>query len=403
MHAAPTQAHLGTLILDNPLVVAMSFDREGRINLWNQAAERFFNFPAQQARGRRLRDLLPSHEEGEQYDKTIAHTQQTCLPYGPRETCFSLVQGARWLLTTFLPLCEGNTVSAVFVMGVDITDRVDMEAELRQHRDHLERMVAAQTADLLQAKESAERANQSKSEFLTNMSHELRTPMHAVLSFARIGHFKAATASPEKLQGYFEHIRAGGERLLELVNDLLDLSKLEAGRMEYVFKPMDLGRCAQGVMAELAPLFEGKQISCSIVSTPDDCQIVADAKRIEQVLRNLLGNAIKFTPAGKSIAVEIARDVMPAGRRTSDAGAQAALRLRVMDEGVGIPEAELDSVFDKFTQSSLTSTGAGGTGLGLAICREIVQAHRGTIRASNRPTGGAVFDVLLPVPDKDYP
>jgi signal transduction histidine kinase len=116
------------------------------------------------------------------------------------------------------------------------------------------------------------------------------------------------------------------------------------------------------------------------------------------VLHNLLGNAIKFTPEGRHIVVEIAADQVPAGRRASDAGRLLpALRLTVADEGIGIPPGELETVFEKFAQSSLTGTGAGGTGLGLAICREIVRAHRGIIRARNRPQGGAAFDVLLPL------
>jgi len=308
----------------------------------------------------------------------------------------------RWFLTSGIPLYdEDNNFVGYRGNGRDISAKKQLENELQQHRDHLEELVAAQTADLLRAKDAAEQANQSKSEFLANMSHELRTPMHAVLSFARIGYFKAATAPPEKLKTYFENIRVGGERLLDLVNDLLDLSKLEAGRMQYVMMRLDLRRCAQGVVAELAPLFDGKQLMCRIEVTADDCHVTADHKRMEQVLRNLLGNAIKFTPVGKHIDIEIALDTMPAGRRTNDKGKQPALRLSVADEGIGIPESELDTVFEKFTQSSLTATGAGGTGLGLAICREIVLAHRGIIRASNRATGGAVFDVLLPLPDKD--
>lgn len=173
--------------------------------------------------------------------------------------------------------------------------------------------------------------------------------------------------------------------------------------MQYVMSRLDLRRSIQGVVAELAPLFDGKQLVCRIEATADDCHVIADHKRMEQVFRNLLGNAIKFTPAGKRINIEIVADAMPAGRRADDAGTQRALRLSVADEGVGIPESELDTVFEKFTQSSLTATGAGGTGLGLAICREIVHAHRGIIRASNRAAGGAVFDVLLPMPDKDFP
>jgi signal transduction histidine kinase len=247
------------------------------------------------------------------------------------------------------------------------------------------------------AEEAAAQAAEAKLEFLANMSHELRTPVHAILSFARIGASRALTTSPEKLRDYFEHIHASGERLLDLVNDLLDLSKLEAGCMKYMMERLDLARRAMDVVTELAPLIESKQLTCTLDRSVADSHISGDHKRIDQVLRNLLGNAIKFTPAGRRIAIEIAADVMPVGRRAMDDRVQPALRLTVADEGIGIPETEVESVFDKFTQSSLTSTGAGGTGLGLPICREIVHAHRGLIRARNRPEGGAAFDVLLPL------
>ncbi len=398
---AHSLARFEALIQNTPLVVAISLDRDLNIRLWNRAAERFFGLTARQALGCRVRDLLLVAAEGENFAEILDQVWQTGIPYGPRETMITFADGQRWILSAVFPLLDDGQVREVFLMGVDVTDRIGMEEELRQHRDHLQDLVASQTADLVRAKEVAERANESKSEFLANMSHELRTPMHAILSFARIGHFKAATAPPDKLKGYFEHIRASGERLLDLVNDLLDLSKLEAGRMQYVMMRVDLRRCAAGVMAELAPLFEGKQLSCSIEATAADCHVTGDHKRMEQVVRNLLGNAIKFTPPGKCISITIAADVMSLGRRANDANMQPALCLSVADEGIGIPETELDSVFDKFTQSSLTSSGAGGTGLGLAICREIVHAHRGIIRASNRATGGAVFDVLLPLPEKD--
>lgn len=307
-------------------------------------------------------------------------------------------QGQRlWYSVSGKPLYEGGRFTGYRGTGRDITARKAMEEELRQHRDHLAQLVSAQTADLLRAKEAAEFANQTKTDFLANMSHEMRTPMHAVLSFARIGHFKASSAPPEKLKGYFEHIRASGERLLDLVNDLLDLSKLEAGRMEYHLQRMDLQTRVQDVAAELSPLLEAKRLTCDIQVTAAECHILGDPKRIDQILRNLLGNAIKFTPEGRCIEIGIAECLMPAGRRASDsAKSMPGLMLAVADEGVGIPEDELESVFDKFTQSSRTNTGAGGTGLGLSICSELVRAHRGIIRARNRPAGGAVFEVLLP-------
>jgi PAS domain S-box-containing protein len=305
----------------------------------------------------------------------------------------------RWFVANGIPLFDENGGFIGYRgNGRDITRRRQLEEELRRHRDHLQELVREQTADLLRAKEAAERANHAKSDFLANISHELRTPMHAVLSFARIGQLKAETAGPEKLRDYFGHIRASGERLLALVNDLLDLSKLEAGRMEYAMESLDLRARAEEALAELAPLFDAKGLTRALEVTAPGCQVRGDARRLGQVLRNLLGNAIKFTPEGRHVAIEIAADQVQAGRRAGDANRLVpALRLTVMDEGVGIPAQELETVFEKFTQSSRTGTGAGGTGLGLAICREIVHAHRGIIRARNRTPCGAALDVLLPL------
>ena len=268
--------------------------------------------------------------------------------------------------------------------------------ELRSHRDNLSALVEAQTADLVRAKEVAEQASRSKSEFLANMSHELRTPMHAILSFARIGHDRTQSSPPEKLREYFGRIQASGERLLELVNDLLDLAKFEAGKMASDFRDVDMAYLAQVVAHDFEAMLAARQQRIEFPSPGCNPFIAGDADRLAQVIRNLLSNALKFTPAGRCVTVEFAEAELPAGRRAEDQGLLPALRMTVSDEGVGIPAEELDAVFDKFYQSSTTRTGAGGTGLGLAICREIVAAHRGTIAARNRPAGGTAFDTLLP-------
>lgn len=267
---------------------------------------------------------------------------------------------------------------------------------MRHDPEQLRELVEAQTVELLRAKQEAERANQAKSDFLAHMSHELRTPMHAILSFARIGRDKALVAPPEKLQGYFEHIRASGERLLDMVNDLLDLSKLEADSMHYNKLRLSLREALEEVLAELLPLIEAHGLTCTIEEDVASRHVWGDRKRIQQVLRNLLGNAIKFSPEGGRIAIEFGSDSLPGGRRATDNGRIAAVRMTVADQGRGIPESELEMIFEKFAQSSLAD-GVGGTGLGLAICRRIVTDHLGRISARNRPEGGAAFDLLLPV------
>jgi len=265
------------------------------------------------------------------------------------------------------------------------------EAELRLHRDRLSELVEARTRELLQAKNAAEAANRAKSEFLANISHELRTPMHAILSFARLGRDKieSGSASLEKLALYMHRIDVSGERLLRLLNDLLDLAKLEAGKMEYDLKPAELWQLASETVAEMDEVARRKDVEIVLPHRDSPCMVLGDAMRLRQVLHNLLSNAVKFTPSGGRVHIEFEGDQkLPDGRR--------ALRMSVVDAGAGVPEAELLSVFDKFVQSTSTKSGAGGTGLGLSICREIVEQHGGRIWLVNNPDVGATVHVLLP-------
>jgi PAS domain S-box-containing protein len=304
----------------------------------------------------------------------------------------------RWYSINGEPMFdEGGSFVGYCGTGSDVTERKRVELELKEHRDHLSQLIEARTEDLLQAKLDAERANQIKSEFLANMSHELRTPLHAILSFAHLGQTKGFAAPPDKVKNYFDKIHAAGDRLLKLVNDLLDLSKLEAGKMILSPGRHDLAELVREIAGELEPLLERQHLHYVLPASGLSASAEIDAIRFAQVLRNLISNAIKFSRPEKSIRIQVEAATMPRGRRASDQVKEiSAWRIAVLDEGIGIPEAELESIFDKFVQSSKTRTGAGGTGLGLSICKEIIEAHRGQIRSYNRSDGGAVFEILIP-------
>ena len=247
---------------------------------------------------------------------------------------------------------------------------------------------------LRQAKEVAESANRAKSEFLSNISHELRNPMHQILSYSKYGIDKIEKPK-EKLWHYFNQIRKAAERLMVLLNDLLDLSKMESGRMDYKMEPNNVFQIANEAVSALKPTIEEKNLSLKVIDPSVSTKIRCDSYKIGQVVRNLLSNAIKFTPEEKSIEITFEQNELVIGKNTLP-----AIQVSVCDQGIGIPENELALVFDKFTQSSKTKTGAGGTGLGLAICREIINGHKGNIWAENNPEGGATFCFTLPYEQK---
>lgn len=244
-----------------------------------------------------------------------------------------------------------------------------------------EAKLAQNLVELSVARDQAEAANQAKAVFLANISHELRTPLHGILSFARFGQKDTAEREGE-LHEYFDQISQCGETLLALLNDLLDLSRLEAGRMQLDRTEVDLTVIAFRAEQELGLWMEERQVGLKI-QAPEAAPCRGDAVRLLQVFRNLLSNATKFSPAGSAVRLEI--EVLA-----------DATRIAVRDQGIGIPPDELESVFDRFVQSSTTKSGAGGTGLGLSICREIMKAHGGRIWAENNEGSGATFWLELP-------
>ena len=246
------------------------------------------------------------------------------------------------------------------------------------------------TIELQEAKKMAEVANQSKSTFLSNVSHELRTPMHSILSFASFGIKKNATASPEKLLEYFQKIRRSGETLLALLNDLLDLAKLESGKIDFKFGPTNINSLVDDVKEENSALALQRNLTIRCEHLDSGQTIMLDSDKIKQVLRNLLDNAMKFSPIGGAIDITTSRF-------------EDSIVVSVIDRGAGIPEGELESIFDKFVQSSKNKTSSGGTGLGLPICREIITAHKGRIWAENNPDKGAKlsFEIPLSLEDKE--
>ena len=299
----------------------------------------------------------------------------------------------------------GTLVIILYKMAnSEITKRKSVEKALQKAKVELEIRVEERALDYKIAKEEAEKANNLKNEFLANMSHELRTPMHSILNFSKFGIIKTDKINKEKSLHYFKQIRLAGERLMDLLGNLLDLSKLEAGNETYNMQPTDVWSLAEKVVSKLKPIWEKKNLNVEISSPTISTVAICDNSKIKQVIRHILNNAITFTPSGGKIDIFLHAGESFQSQQVDNLALMPAIFISIKDNGIGIPETEKKAIFSKFIQSSLTKTSAGGTGLGLSICKEIILAHKGVIWVENNIEKGATFIFSIPYePKASYP
>lgn len=285
-----------------------------------------------------------------------------------------------------------GTVNYAILAFQDIEERKQAEKLLADYNRILEARIAERTAELTctnlelaQAKQAAEAANQAKSAFLANMSHELRTPLNAILGFAQIMCVDPQT-TPDQ-QHNLRIINRSGEHLLSLINNVLDLSKIEAGRVDLVETTFNLTELLETIDSILRQRAEAKGLELQITSAPAlPQQVVGDANKLRQILINLMGNAIKFTEQG-SVTLKVA----------SQPASPELLSFEVTDTGIGIPAAELDRIFNAFEQSKTGKITPEGTGLGLTISHKFVELMGGTISVCSTPGEGSTFTIQLPL------
>jgi signal transduction histidine kinase len=282
--------------------------------------------------------------------------------------------------------------------------RIRAEESLKKANEELERKVQERTVDLIQAKEEAEQANRAKSEFISNMFHELLTPMHHILSYTQFGKNNHLTLKPEKALHYFKTIEKSGNRLLSLLNVLLDLSKIDADKMNFDMRKHDLYNIIKTVETNFLEQLLKKDIKLEIKELNCASGVVCDQIEIGKVFSNLLANAIKYSSDNTtiSISLEATKMALPVKNGSKPDNKKVVL-ITISDQGVGILENEQTSIFEPFTQGKATKTGAGGKGLGLTICKEIIQAHQGKIWAENNPEGGATFSIMIPYEHETIP
>ncbi|MFW6365366.1 MAG: ATP-binding protein [Spirochaetota bacterium] len=314
--------------------------------------------------------------------------------------------GSRWFSGKFDPIrSEEHGFNGAVIILSDITDKKQSQEELEKYKNHLEELVEYRTQELrntnrdlqneislrwliaeqmVQMKEYAETASRSKSEFLANMSHELRTPLNSIIGFAKLIKMGIETDDSDT---YLTNIINSGEHLLHMINDILSLSKMEAGQLMIERDRIDIMTIA-GVSVDIIGVqAENKNIRISIHRRFDEdtLYVYADRKRIQQVFLNLLSNAVKFTEPNGSVTVTIRKN-------------NKTCFVDITDTGIGIEREKQKSIFDKFSQvdNSLNKK-AEGTGLGLAISKSLVESHNGHIYVSSEPGKGSTFTFTLPL------
>lgn len=325
-------------------------------------------------------------------EKTLADSRASHLPSAVDFRV--LVKGHEfWLRMNIMPSLSDGNITEWDGIITDISRQKSYERELKDYRDNLEARVEEQTRDIINAKEQAEHANMAKTQFLSNVSHELRTPMHAILSFSALGAERAEKLPVQKMIEYFNDINLSGKRLLSLVDDLLDLTKLESHNVSLMLAAHNMEDLINQACHQVQPLAQQKFLHLNVIITESHSVVECDYNRVTQVMVNLLSNAIKYAPPNSTITILGTLTSLPAPVPGKEV---PAFSVSVSDEGPGIPEEEMDKLFKKFIQTSTAKITPGGTGLGLAICREIMELHHGTIHAKNNPDKGITFAFTLP-------
>ena len=369
-----SRRHLQT-ILDNLPMHAWLKDAEGRYLMVNQRQVEIIGRPREAIIEATDLDIWP-RERAERYRAEDQRVMASRIRFEEEQA--AEVEGKKIWFEVYKAPVTNDQDEVVGTVGVarDITERKMAEQTLAEY-----------TMMLKSVQEQADAANRAKSEFLANMSHEIRTPMNGIIGMAQLLEFTALT---DQQKQFLDAIRTSSQNLLSLINDVLDLSKIESGKIELERRDFSLRQSISDVIKTQISLVYKKELDLNVdipADVPDN--LSGDQLRLKQILLNLLGNAIKFTKQGGiRIAVEV----------VERQGTIAILRIRVTDTGIGISPEALEKIFDPFVQADASTTRQyGGTGLGLTICTQLAELMGGSLRAESREGGGSTFFLHLPL------
>lgn len=364
----------------------LEVDPEGRITILNEAAERMFGYTRAEFLGLNVETLVPAAmRSGHAKHRSSYAEHPNTRPMG---TGLEL-QGQRKdgsLFPVEISLSPNWIEGSLHVIASvrDIRERKTVENRLRSLREQYTAELTLKNKQLEARNREVERANRLKTEFLASMSHELRTPLHTIIGFSELLGEQLEGPLTDKQQRFVGHILQDARHLLELINEVLDISKIESGRLELKRETFDFGQCVEEVMAGIRHHAASRNITLENQNNFHE-SLYADRLRLKEILYNLLNNAVKFTPEGGRVWIE-------AGREGD------TLHISVCDTGIGIPEKEQPSIFEKFYQVGDISGGVReGTGLGLPITKHLVELHGGAISVASQPGKGSSFRLVLPL------
>ena len=371
--------------------IILRWDSNGNITFLNEFGQRFFGYSAKEIIGCHVIGTIVPSTESSGRDLHLLMEQICADPTSFEQNVNENIcrNGKRVTIAwtnRIVSDAQGKVVE-ILSIGTDITARQQAEEAVRKLNSSLEHRVAERTSELQTALVRAEAADRIKSAFLATMSHELRTPLNSIIGFTGIVLQGLAGPLNEEQTKQLGMVRGSARHLLELINDVLDLSKIEAGQIEVRAEPFDLRDSLERVVASVKPLAEKKGLTLTLVEPSQLGEMLSDRRRVEQILLNLLNNAIKFTERG-GVTLTAA---LTNGHRSP------SVSLCVTDTGIGIKPEDMKTLFQPFRQ---IDTGLArqheGTGLGLAICRRLAKLLHGEISVRSEWSKGSEFTVVLP-------
>ncbi|MBK6595343.1 MAG: PAS domain S-box protein [Burkholderiales bacterium] len=369
------------LLQETPFISVQGYGPTGVTRYWNKASETLYGYSAQEAIGRNLIDLIIPSDMQAGVREAISAAFSTGQAIPTDELSLQRKDGSRVdVISSHVYVHIPGQAPEMFCLDIDISERKRAEREITTYRDHLEELVQTRTAELSEARQQADAANLAKSAFLANMSHEIRTPLNAIIGMTHL--LRRDGVSPAQA-ARLDLIDTSGHHLLSLINDILDLSKIEAGRLQLENTDFHLSAVLDNVGSILGAQARAKGLRIELDADAVPRWLRGDPTRLRQALLNYAGNALKFTDTG-TISVS--------ARLLEDHDGDLLVRFEVRDTGIGIAPDKMGRLFHAFEQADASTTREyGGSGLGLSITQRLAHLMGGEVGVDSTPGAGSTF------------